>query len=290
MRRAWSPILYAAITLAFSAFESHAQGVDPDSGLPASDALPPALIDVGIDEHLGQTIPLNAEFRDEIGRTVKLSDFFRAGKPVLLNFAYYRCPMLCNLVLAGMVEGMKNLDWTPGKEYEVVTVSIDPEEGPEQAAAKKSTHIEALRRPEAAMGWHFLTGEEKAIARLAEAIGFRYHYNRTSDDFSHSAGIYAISPQGKICRYLYGVNYPAKDMRIALIEAKDGEALSLGEKLVLYCYQYDPNAKGYVLFARNAMRIGGYFVLGALLLLLGVLWKKETLRRGKDAVGRVPEK
>ncbi|MBW8890154.1 MAG: SCO family protein [Fibrobacteres bacterium] len=276
----------AAIIPILVCSQAYADFPDPDSVLPASQSLPPALIDVGIDEHLENSIPLEAEFRDEADRPVRLSEFFRAGKPVLLNFAYYRCPMLCNLVLAGMVEALKKSEWTPGKEFEVVTVSIDSKEGGAQAAAKKKSHIEALGRPEAASGWHFLTGTDRQIRRLADAIGFRYHYNPASEDFSHSAAIYAISPRGKICRYLYGVAYPPQDLHLALLEAKDGKALSVGEKLLLFCYHYDADAKGYVLFAKNSMRIGGYLVLGALLLLLGGLWRRELKSRKENPLPR----
>jgi protein SCO1/2 len=271
-----------ALTLACIVVPSLAQFPDPDSGLPAGQSVPPALIDVGIDEHLGEQIPLDAEFRDDSDFTVALSRYFHSGKPVLFNFAYYRCPMLCNLVLSGMVESFKHVEWTPGKEFEVVTLSIDPQEGPDAAAAKKRTHMEALGRPEAAAGWHFLTGKESQIARVAAAIGFRYHYNRSTDDFSHTAAIFALSPDGKICRYLYGVTYAPQDVKLALVESKDGKTLSVGERLLLFCYHYDPNAKGYVLFAGYLMRAGGYVVLAGLSLLLWGLWRRE-LRRRKPA-------
>lgn len=273
------PALAALIAAASLGKRAYAQFPDPDSGLPASQSVPPALVDVGIDEHLDSPIPLQAEFRDEDDRPVPLSRYFHPGKPVLLNFAYYRCPMLCNLVLAGMVEAMKKSEWIPGKEFEVVTISIDSKEGGSQATAKKKTHIEALGRPEAASGWHFLTGTDTQIQRLADAIGFRYHYNPATDDFSHGAAIYALSPEGKICRYLYGVTYSPQDLHLALLEAKDGKALSVGEKLLLFCYHYDPSAKGYVLFAQNTIRDGGYVVLAGMLLLLGGLWRREIKRR-----------
>src|SRR4051812_32004704 len=165
-KAAWTAI--AALLTGFLCMDAHADFPDPDSGLPASQSIPPALVDVGIDERLENRIPLQAEFRDEADRPVRLSRYFHPGKPVLLNFAYYRCPMLCNLVLAGMVEAMKKSEWIPGKEFEVVTVSIDSKEGGAQATAKKQTHIEALGRPEAASGWHFLTGTDSQIKRLAD--------------------------------------------------------------------------------------------------------------------------
>ncbi len=277
-------VILAAVVL--SSLPAHSQaGAESDTGAPAEASLPPALVDVGIEEHLESKIPLDAKFLDENGRETALSEYFQLGKPVLFNFAYYRCPMLCNLVLAGMVEGIKKMAWTPGVEFEVVTVSMDPKEGPAQALAKKKTHIEALGKPEAAAGWHFLTGKEKVISRVAKAIGFNFHYNAATDDFSHAAAIFALSPDGKICRYLYGVDYPPKDLRLALLEAKDCKALSIGEKLTLFCYHYDPNAKGYVLFAQNSMRGGGYVVLAGLILLLGLMWKREIQNRKTKGTG-----
>lgn len=242
-------------------------------------SLPAALVDVGIVEHLGAPVPMDAKFKDETGKDVKLGDYFQPGKPVLLNFAYYQCPMLCNMVMSGMLTGMKKLDWTPGKEYQIVTISIDPREGPDLAASKKKTHIEALGRPDAAAGWHFLTGTDPEIRKVANAIGFTYQYVKTSNDYAHAAGIFTISPAGKISRYLYGVEFKKKDMRLALLDASEGKALSFGEKVVLFCYRYDANAKGYVLFARNFMMGSGYVVVAGLFLFLGVLWRREFKRR-----------
>ena len=244
-------------------------------------SLPAGLVDVGIEEHLGQQVPLDARFKDEAGQDVTLASYFQPGKPVLVNFAYYQCPMLCNLVLNGMLGGMRKIAWTPGKEYEVVTISIDPRETPELASAKKKTHIESLGRPDAAAGWHFLTGEEKDIKKVASAIGFKYQYMKNSNEFAHAAGIFTISPTGKISRYLYGVEFKHKDLRLALLDASEGRTLSIGEKIEMFCYRYDPNAKGYVLFARNFMKGGGYVVVAGLALFLGGLWRKE-LKRGKN--------
>ena len=241
-------------------------------------SLPAGLIDVGIEEHLGDPIPLDAKFKDENGKDVTLAEYFQAGRPVLLNFAYYQCPMLCNLVLNGMLGGMRKIPWTPGKEYEVVTISMDDREGPDLALAKKQSHIESLGRPDAAAGWHFLTGEDKQIRKVANAVGFKYQYLRGTDEFAHGAGIFTISPAGKISRYLYGVEFKHKDLRLALLDASEGRALSIGEKIVLFCYRYDPNAKGYVLFARNFMKGSGYVVVAGLALFLGGLWRREFKR------------
>ena len=271
-----SAVLFCQGVSAFGGnYDSHTEVVSGADG----QSLPANLVDVGIEEHLGDMIPMDAMFKDETGKEVTLGSYFAAGKPVLLNFAYFQCPMLCNMVLNGMLEGMKKISWTAGNEYQVVTISIDPRETPELAAAKKASHIEALGKPEAAPGWHFLTGEDKQIRKVAAAIGFKYQYMKASNEYAHAAGVYTLSPSGKICRYLYGVEYKKKDLRLALLDASEGKALSIGDKIVLFCYRYDPNAKGYVLFARNFMKGGGYVVAASLFLLMGGLWRKEFKRR-----------
>ncbi|MDB5102450.1 MAG: hypothetical protein JWP91_139 [Fibrobacteres bacterium] len=271
-----SAVLFCQGASAFGgSYDSHTEVVSGADG----QSLPANLVDVGIEEHLGDPIPMDAVFKDETGKEVTLGSYFSPGKPVLLNFAYFQCPMLCNMVLNGMLEGMKRIDWTAGKEYQVVTISIDPRETPELAAAKKKSHIEALGRPEAAPGWHFLTGDEKQIRKVADAIGFKYQYVKATNEFAHAAGVYTISPAGKISRYLYGVEFKKKDLRLALLDASEGKALSIGDKLVMFCYRYDANAKGYVLFARNFMKGGGYVVTACLALLMGGLWRKEFKRR-----------
>jgi protein SCO1 len=271
-----SAVLFCQGVSAFGGnYDSHAEQVSGADG----QTLPAYLVDVGIVEHLGEPLPLDAKFKDETGKDVELSAYFKPGKPVLLNFAYFQCPMLCNMVLNGMMEGMKKIDWTAGKEFEIVTISIDPRETPELAAAKKVSHIEALGRPEAAPGWHFLTGDEKQIRKVADAIGFKYQYVKATNEYAHAAGVYTISPAGRISRYLYGVEYKKKDLRLALLDASEGKALSIGDKIVLFCYRYDPNAKGYVLFARNFMKGSGVVVVAGLALLMGGLWRKEFKRR-----------
>jgi protein SCO1 len=287
-------VLAAAVMFSYTAvhafggnYDDHVQVVSGADG----QSLPANLIDVGIEEHLGDQVPLDAVFKDETGKEVTLGSYFKPGKPVLLSFAYYQCPMLCNMVLNGMMEGMKQISWTAGNEYEVVTISIDPREGPDMAASKKSSHIEALGKPEAAAGWHFLTGDEKQIKKVANVIGFKYQFVEKTNDFAHAAGVYTISPAGKISRYLYGVQFKKKDLRLALLDASEGKALSIGDKLVLFCYRYDASAKGYVLFARNFMKGGGVVVVACLTLLMVGLWRREFKRRdvarGPVATGTV---
>ncbi len=271
-----SAVLFSSGVSAFGgSYDTHSEVVSGADG----QSLPANLVDVGIEEHLGEMVPLDARFKDETGKDVELASYFKPGKPVLLNFAYFKCPMLCNLVLSGMLEGMRNINWSVGKEYEVVTISMDPRETPDLAAAKKASHIEALGKPEAAPGWHFLTGDDRNIRKVADAIGFKFQYVKATNEFAHAAGVYTLSPAGKICRYLYGVEFKKKDLRLALLDASEGRPLSIGDKFVLFCYRYDPNAKGYVLFARNFMKGGGYVVVACLALLMGRMWHKEFKRR-----------
>jgi protein SCO1/2 len=183
------------------------------------------------------------------------------------------------MVLNGMINGMKKMTWVPSKEFEVVTISIDANEGPELAASKKESHIKALGVPNAAAGWHFLTGNEANIRKVAKVVGFKYQYMPISKEFAHAAGVFTISPTGKISRYLYGVEYRPKDLKLALLDASEGKSISFGDKIVMFCYRYDPDAKGYVLFARNFMKGGGIVVILGLALLLGGLWRREFNRR-----------
>ena len=200
---------------------------------------PNAMSDVGIDQRLNEQIPLDLAFTDEQGSVVHLSKYF-GSKPVIVSLVYYRCPMLCTQVLNGMVETFKTLNFSAGKEFEVVTVSIDPAEGSELAREKKEQYIEEYGREGVAQGWHFLTGEKPAIARLAQAVGFKYVYDPNSKLFAHGAGIMVATPKGKLARYLYGIEYAARDLRFALMEAAQNRIGSPVDKVLLLCYHYDP--------------------------------------------------
>jgi len=195
---------------------------------------------VGIDQRLNNQVPLDLTFRDESGREVKLGEYFKPGKPVLLTLVYYECPMLCNQVLNGVVGTLDAVTFTPGKEFEVVTVSFDPREGPELAAKKKETYLKRYRREGADAGWHFLTGDKDSIDKLANSVGFRYVWDEQSQQFAHASAIMVITPEGKLSHYFYGIEYSPKDLRLALVEASKGEIGSPVDALVLYCYHYDP--------------------------------------------------
>ena len=236
------------------------------------------LMGIDIIEHLGDSLPLNLSFVDDDGNEVTLSDYFKGDKPVLLTLGYYECPMLCNLVFNGVSEGIKELGWVPGEKYEVVSVSIDPLETAELAANKKANYIKFLEMPEAAAGWHFLVAESENAKTLADAIGFKYYYVEDRDEYAHAAAAYLISPEGVISRYLYGIQYTGINLKLGLLEASEGKIGSTMDKILLYCYRYDPDAKGYVLFAQNAMKVGGVATVILIALLVGSLYLKERLK------------
>jgi protein SCO1/2 len=236
-------------------------------------SVPQELNGVGVEERLGTVVDGNLEFVAENGRPTRLATFLRQGRPVILNFVYYSCPMLCSLVMNGLTSSIRELSWTPGQEYEIVTISIDPREMYTLAAAKKQAQLISFDRP--APGWHFLSDYNDNARKLADQAGFRYRWDKDRQQYAHSAALVLLTPEGKIARYLYGIKYKPFDLRMGLTEARDGKMRSTGEHLLLSCFQYDPSAKSYVLFARNIMRGGGaltVFIVGASLLRF---WRKE---------------
>jgi protein SCO1/2 len=239
----------------------------------------PALDKVGVEEHLDARLPLELEFFDEGGRTVRLGDYFDGARPVILTLNYYRCPMLCGLQLNGVVAGLEEMDWTPGVEFEMVTVSIDPLETPELAQAKKENYLKRYQRPAAARGWHFLTGRQDNIERLAETVGFGYTYDVASGQYAHAAAIFVITPDGRVARYLYGIEYPPKSLKLSLMEASEGKIGSAFDQLIMYCYHYDPASRRYAPVAMNIMRVGGGATALLLGLTLGTWWLRESRRR-----------
>lgn len=218
---------------------------------------PSDLQEIGIDQHLDEQIPLDLQFKDETGNTVQLAQFFHPGRPVILNLVYYQCPMLCGEVMNGLVSAMGVMKFTAGKEFEVVTVSIDPRETPDLALAKKKTYMERYNRPGAENGWHFLTGDQHNIDVLAKTMGFKYRYDAKLNQFIHAAGIALVTPQGKMAQYYYGVEYSPKDLRLGLIEASQDKIGNIVDQVVLYCYHYDPNTGKYGAVISNILRIGG---------------------------------
>jgi protein SCO1/2 len=203
----------------------------------------------------------------------------------MLTLNYYRCPMLCGLQLNGVVDGLERMDWTPGVEFEMVTVSIDPLETPELAQAKKQNYLKRLQRPAAARGWHFLTGKQAAIERLAETVGFGYTYDPESGQYAHAAAIIVATPDGRVARYLYGIEYPPRKLKLGLMEASEGRIGGPLDQLIMYCYHYDPSSRRYAPVAMNIMRVGGGVTVVVLGLSLGTFWLRE-LRRKKHSQTR----
>ena len=231
---------------------------------------PELLKQVGIDQKLNQTIPLNLAFRDENGQTVQLAQFFKQ-RPVILTLVYYNCPMLCTQVLNGVESGLKELPLDIGKQFEVVTISIDPTESHVLAKVKQEMYVGMYGRPGAAQGWHFLTGDEPQIKQLADAVGFRYAYDPDTKQFAHASAIMLLTPEGKISRYFYGIQYPSRDLRLGLVEASEGKIGTPVDQVLLFCYHYDPATGKYGLLISRVIQAGGaltVLILGIAMLIL----------------------
>ncbi len=255
----------------------------------ASQVTPADLSNVGIEQRLDQQVPLDLTFKDETGKTVQLGDYFKSGRPVLLNLVYYTCPMLCGEELAGEASALAELRFTPGNEYEVVSVSFNPDETPKDAAEKKQVYIsrmnEHLEHKTNGDGWHFLTGQQAEIKQLADAVGFHYRRDPSTGQFIHATGIMIVTPTGKIAQYYYGVEFSPKDIRLGLIEASRDKIGTLVDQVTLYCYHYDPKTGRYGAVVTNIMRLAGaatMLILGGFLI---VMFKRDSHGR-KNGTGR----
>ena len=246
----------------------------------AARAQPAILRDIVIDQRLDAQVPLELTFRDEAGRRVRLGEYFD-GKPVILVLAYYRCPMLCTQVLNGLVRALLDVKLELGKDFQVVTVSFDPREQPELAAAKKKTYLDRYGHREGAEdGWHFLTGDEGPIKQLADAVGFRYRYDAKNDQYAHASAIMVLTPGGKVSRYFLDVRFDPKQLRLSLVDASDSKIGSLADKVFLFCFHYDPLQGKYGLAILNLMRLGGTLTVLGIGTLVLVLRRQEKRRRG----------
>jgi protein SCO1/2 len=230
----------------------------------ATTSLSDELKSAAITEKLGEMVDIHGlKFRDETGSEVPLANYFAAKKPVIFVMAYYMCPGICGYLLNGTVNSLRTLGWSIGDQFEVVTVSINPREGADLAAAKKATYIEKYGRLNAEKGWHFLTGSEDQIQKLAGQLGFGYRYDEKSKEYAHSAGIFVLTPTGKISRVLYGIDFPNRDLKLALMEASNGQVGTIFERFLLYCYRYDSAQKGYSFLALRLLQmLSGLMVLG----------------------------
>jgi protein SCO1/2 len=238
---------------------------------------PPVLKDIGIDQLLNNDVPGDLSLVDETGKTVKLSDYYALGKPILLTLVYYDCPQLCNQVLNGVTGSLKTLPMTPGKEFTMLTVSFDHRESVELAAAKRGEYLKRLGKEGAGEGWHFLTASEETIKLLTRAVGFRFLWDPAKKQYAHASGIMILTPQGKVSRYLYGIEYAPRDVRLALLDASSGKIGTLADQIILYCYQYDPTTGLYSMRLMNVLRIFG--VLTVLTLIALIIFLKYQERR-----------
>jgi protein SCO1/2 len=252
-------------------------GTGPHQAGTPSTTVPKQLEDVTFEQRLDTRLPLDARFRDEAGRDVTLGDYF-GTRPVVLAFVYYSCPMLCTQVLNGVSSAVKAMPFTPGKDFDVVYVSFDPRDTPQAAAAKKQAQLADYKQDATAAGWHYLTGAEASIARVTSAAGFSYRWDEASGQFAHVSGVLVTTPDGRLSRYFYGVEYSPKALRMALVESGEGRIGSAVDKLLLYCYHYDPRSGRYGLIAMNLVRLGGAVTLT---LLVGFIW---LMRRREAAL------
>lgn len=276
--------LFTAASPAFAQMTgAPAAGYTRDARMPAS-AVPLPLREIGFDQKLHEQMPLDIPFTDETGRAVRLGDFF-GRRPVVLLFAYYECPMLCTQVLHATASALDVLSLVPGTDFDIVTISFDPRDTPQTAAAKKASTLERYRRPGAAAAWHFLTGARPAIDRATSAAGFRYVWDQQTQQFAHPTGILVLTPSGILARYLFGIEYGPRDLRLGLVEASAGKVGSPVDALLLYCYHYDPETGRYGLAIMRAIRIAGAATVLALGTFIVVMVRKE---RASAAAARGP--
>lgn len=251
------------------------------TGLAAAQ-VPDMFSNIGFDQRLDAQVPGGLQFRDHTGQAVTL-DHYYGDVPILLSLVYYECPMLCTLELNGLVRSLKTLGLTAGEDFTILTVSFDPGETTELAAEKRSSYLQQYGRPAADRGWHFLTGEEEPIEALCQAVGFRYQYDPARDEYAHASGIVVLTPEGRVARYFYGIDYPAKDLRLGLVEASQGTIGSPTDHLLLLCYAYDPATGKYGFLVMNVIRLGGLATVVGLGGFIGTMLYRDH-RKGKSDV------
>lgn len=288
-RRLTFALLSVAGLAAFAAAAppAGAQPMMPSSG--GAEVRRPAPADivqkVGVDQKLDGQVPLDVTLRDEAGREVRLGEYFARGKPVVLTPVYYECPMLCTMTLNGILKAFKPLNLSIGKEFEVVTVSFDPRETPELAAKKKMTYVGQYKRDGAANGWHFLTGDEASVRRLMDSVGFRYTYDPGTKQYAHASCIMVLTPEGRISRYFYGLEYSTRDLKWGLVEASQNRIGSLADAVVLLCYHYDASTGRYSLAITKSLRLAGVLTLLALGGYIGLSLVRERRRSATAHTG-----
>lgn len=266
-------ILLFAVTATLQQVRAAVPGEDPKQ-----------LRDLEIIEHSNEKLPLDLTFQDDSGQTVRLGDYFQGNNPVILSMNYSNCPMLCRVQLNGLVEGLDRVVWTAGKEYQVISVSIDPTETPEKARETKEKYLKQYGRPESADGWHFLVGDKESIQKLADAIGFQFRYVPERKEYAHPAVLTLCTPDGRISRYMYGIEFPPQTLRLSLVEAGEGKIGTTTDRFLLFCFHYDPSTGAYGPTALNIMKLGGAASMLALLAYLVPHWFfSQRSRRRKQA-------
>ncbi|MFN0278636.1 MAG: SCO family protein [Pyrinomonadaceae bacterium] len=242
----------------------------------ATTGLPTTLKTVGIEQRLGEQLPLDTELKDEDGNTVNLGTYF-GTRPVVLAFVYYECPMLCNQVLNGLTGSLKGISFDVGQEFDVVAISFDHRENdtPDLAKNKKASYMERYNRPGTENGWHFLTGTEDAIEKITSAAGFSYKWDEKSNQFAHAAGVMIVTPDGKLSRYFYGIDYSPKDVKFGVMESAESKVGSPAEQLLLYCYHYDPSTGKYGFAILRVLRLAGIFTVIGMGTMIFVFWKRS---------------
>jgi len=278
--------IVAAMLLILSSLQVWAQGMrgpmmnGESMGVPASQKLP-GLQFVGIEQHLNAEIPADLAFRDELGNNVKLGDYFTQGRPVILNLGYYQCPMLCGEVLQGLTGSLKVLSFNVGKDFDVVTVSFDPHETPDMAATKKRDIMRRYGRAGADEGWHFLTGPAESINALTRAVGFQFQWDEKTQQYAHATTIVVLTPDRRVSKYFYGVEFPPKDLRLGLVEASQNKIGTFTDQMLLYCYHYDPRTGKYGAIISRIMSIAGAATILFLGAFIFVLYRADASAQQK---------
>jgi protein SCO1 len=252
---------------------------------------PPELERVGVTEHLDGPLPLDTPFRDHTGAPVTLGKYFDGKRPVVLQFAYHTCPVVCGMITNNLAAGLKGVPWTIGKEFEVVTISIDPNESLEKSSAKRTSILNEYGRELTTRngGWHFLSGDIAAIEAVTKAAGFEYEYDERQKQWGHPSVVFIVKPNGHMARYLYGLEFPFADLRLGLLEASEGRHITTVEQIILYCYHYDPQGGKYVLVAQRVMQVGGVIITAALMSFLGLFWSRELAKKRKGKAPSDPD-
>ncbi|MEX1015636.1 MAG: SCO family protein [Phycisphaeraceae bacterium] len=285
----WSAVAAAALCLPLATATAQVVPSPPELDLDGGRAKVEAAEtrDMDLIEKLGDRVPLDVELVNERGETVRLGDYFNADKPVILNLGYYGCPMLCGQMVRGLGTSLHELEagdgWVPGEKYEVVTISFDPSEGPAMAAEAKQEAMGMFEAESAGEGWHFLTGDEQAVRQIADAVGFPYRWSERAQQYVHPAAIMLLTPEGDVARYLYGITYPTTTLRLSLAESGRGEVVSTQDRILLYCFQYDPEHGKYTPAVMNLMRLAGGFTVVVLLIGIGIMSLRGARRQADFA-------